>query len=259
MRWFAGPMMNWAPLGAEFSNDQAVAKLGVIKKVRCFFKAGGVRRVVVIGVVANVDVRRFDDVLDKAGRVIFVRKNDTGVGNHRHGDFLLGNKESGLRAVRSVKTARQAVLRSLRGRSFSLSEASGFYRRARPQERAAAECCIQVSFGRWFRAAVGAGAFPASRCADPGEIPGRSAPRPGREPRTALPRRRPLPAPNRALNSPSVGWAAIRGSNISSTQVPAEQVAERNGKTEGYFWRRKRAPAWRWEWRCAAAHPCLCS
>ena len=56
----------------EFSDDEMVAKLRVVKEHIVLFKAGWVCRIVIIGIVPDGDIRGLDYILEEAGGFIFV-------------------------------------------------------------------------------------------------------------------------------------------------------------------------------------------
>ena len=65
---------------AEFSDDEFVAEYGVVEQNVVLFEARRVFIVVVIGIVADADVGRFDDVFDETTRPVLVGEYGVRVG-----------------------------------------------------------------------------------------------------------------------------------------------------------------------------------
>ena len=68
----------------ELPNHEMIAKLRVVEQHIVPLEPGRIDRVVIIGVVADRDIRRGDDVLDEAGGFVFIRKDLVWVRNIHH-------------------------------------------------------------------------------------------------------------------------------------------------------------------------------
>ena len=75
---------------AEFAYDQFVPENGIIEQYVVLFKPRGILFVVIISIVADDDIGRFDDVFDKTRRSVFVWKYRIRAGNIF--DFYLRSK-----------------------------------------------------------------------------------------------------------------------------------------------------------------------
>ena len=53
--------------GAEFADDQLISELRVIEQNIVFLKPGGIRRVIIIGVISHQNIGSLDHVFQKAG------------------------------------------------------------------------------------------------------------------------------------------------------------------------------------------------
>ena len=60
---------------AKFSDYEMISEFGIVEKNIILFKVCRVIRIIVIRIIPDNDIRGCDNILDKTGSFIFVRKN----------------------------------------------------------------------------------------------------------------------------------------------------------------------------------------